>query len=297
MRAAIGLDIGGTWIRGARVGADGTILTHRQVATPGGIEAAAAAILDLAVTLAAGGPSLAVGIGVPGRVDAERGRILSGGFLDLSSADLPARLTAATRLPVAVENDATMALVAEAAVGAARGCGSAVLLTIGTGIGGAILAAGRILRGRGAAGQLGHVSVMEAGEPCLCGRRGCVETTSSGTALQRLTSAAGRPGASVQSLLAAAATGDAAAAALLDRWAEPLRRAVDSLVAVCDPEVVLLGGGLGAAAHAALARHPAASSWFHCPLRPAALGDGAGVIGAAIAGLGLLAEVPAAVPP
>jgi glucokinase len=114
-----------------------------------------------------------------------------------------------------------------------------------------------------------------------------VETTSSGTALGRLVAQAGLPaGITADVLLAAAAAGDAAAAAILSAWATPLRAAIGSMVAVADPEVVILGGGLGGAACAALASVPEASDWYQCPVRPAVLGDDAGVIGAALYALG-----------
>jgi glucokinase len=179
-----------------------------------------------------------------------------------------------------------MALVAEMRVGVAQGCPDVVMFTIGTGIGGAVASAGVPLRGRSFAGQLGHVVVDTLGAPCACGRRGCVETTSSGTALGRLIAQAGLPaGTTADALLATAEDGDAGARAILSAWATPLRAAIGSLVAVADPEVVVLGGGLGEAASAALAYAPEASDWYQCPVRPATLGDDAGVIGAALAAL------------
>ena len=220
--------------------------------------------------------------------------MLSGGYLDLSGIDLAPRLEDATGKRVVLDNDCNMALLAEMGQGAARGCADVVMFTIGTGIGGAIALEGRIARGTGTAGQLGHLQVVEAGPPCNCGRRGCVETTSSGSALVRLLHEAGLPaGTRVDALLAAAEAGDTGAGQVLDRWAGPLRAAVDSMVAAVAPELVLLGGGLGAAAHRALNRVPAPSPWYRCPVRAAALGDDAGVIGAGLAALdGLDPEGP-----
>src|SRR6185369_5316669 len=101
---------------------------------------------------------------------------------------------------------------AEQAIGAARGTRSVVMFTIGTGIGGAVIADGALLRGRASAGQLGHITVDRGGKACLCGRHGCVETTSSGTALGRHLAEAGLPtGTSVETLLARASDGDATA--------------------------------------------------------------------------------------
>jgi len=160
------------------------------------------------------------------------------------------------------------------------------MLTIGTGIGGAILEGGRLLRSRGTAGQLGHILVDPAGEPCLCGKRGCVETVSSGTSLGRHIARAGLPaGTGAAELLARSAGGDDVARSVLHAWAEPLRHAIDDLVAILDPDLVLLGGGLGEAAFAALSGVEKAACWYDSPLAPARLGDDAGVIGAALAAL------------
>jgi glucokinase len=199
-----------------------------------------------------------------------------------------------TGKPVVIDNDCNMALAAEMALGAGRGHGNIVMFTIGTGIGGAVAQDRRITRGSATAGQLGHITVDVNGEVCACGRRGCVETTSSGTALGRHIARAGL-GAdiSVDQLFARDAAGDVHARAILDAWARPLRAAIDTAVAVLDPDLVLLGGGLGRAAHAALDRAPALAPWYQCKVEPAQLGDDAGVIGA---GLQALAAEPHAVP-
>ena len=141
------------------------------------------------------------------------------------------------------------------------------------------------MRGRGTAGQLGHVTVEVDGLPCACGRRGCLETRSAGKALRRYIADAGLPeSTTAQSLLA---QDDAQSRAIVARWAAPLRAGIDSLAATLDPDLVLLGGGLGDAACAALARFPSSSAWFQPRVAPAALGDNAGVIGAAFAAMDL----------
>ncbi|TJW58769.1 MAG: ROK family protein, partial [Mesorhizobium sp.] len=102
-----------------------------------------------------------------------------------------------------------------------------------------------------------------SGEACVCGRRGCVETTSSGTALGRHIARAGLgPDVSVDQLFARDAGGDPLARDVLEAWAGPLRAAIDTTVAMFDPDLVLLGGGLGLAAHRALARAPALAPWY-----------------------------------
>lgn len=287
---AIGIDIGGTHVRAARVEADGTLGPVTRAPSSRDPEAVIARALQLIDEIGLDGVA-AIGVGVPGQVE-PGGRILSGGFVNFAGVDLAGRLAAATGLPTRVENDGTMALIAEAACGAAQGLSEAVLLTIGTGIGGAVLSGGRILRGRGVAGQLGHVTVDADGLPCLCGRRGCVETTSSGTAFGRLATAAGLPaGARLDDLLARR-DADPLAARVLADWARPLRAAIETLAAVCAPQAALLGGGLGRAAIAALERVPAdGSGWFPVEVRAATLGDAAGVVGAGLAALGALPAV------
>ncbi|NJM92680.1 MAG: ROK family protein, partial [Rhodospirillaceae bacterium] len=170
------------------------------------------------------------GIGVPGQIHAATRRVLSGGYVNLSGVDLAATVEAATGLPVTIENDATMALLGEAAHGAAKGLQNVVMLTIGTGIGGAILDGGRVLRGGGSAGQLGHLCVEPGGRQCVCGRNGCVETVSSGTAFGLHLAEAGLPeGTRAEDLLARS---DGVARGVIAAWATPLRAAIDSLLEI-----------------------------------------------------------------
>ena len=284
MRNAIGIDIGGTNVRVARVSGAGDMLAHAIEPTPASADATLA-LVDALIEQVQDAQSAAIGVGVPGRVNATTGEVFSGGYVNLAGPPLQGRLTAARGRPVLTDNDASMALIAEARVGAARGVADVVLLTIGTGIGGASLSGGKLLRGRGTAGQLGHLTIDIGGETCACGRAGCLETRSSGASLRRFMAEAGFPDkTNVQDLLAG---DDAPSRAVIERWAAPLRFGIDSLVATLDPELVLLGGGLGAAACQALKRFPALSPWFQTQVAPAALGDRAGVIGAALAALDL----------
>ena len=282
MSNAIGIDIGGTKIRAARIAADGTIQDSAVLAT-GQSPAAVIAQIEALFGKFADARTLATGIGVPGRVDASTGRILSGGFVNLSG-ELTAGLRGAVRnAPVFFDNDASMALFGEARLGAAAGLSHIVMLTIGTGIGGALMLDGRIVHGRGTAGQLGHITVDVHGRDCLCGRTGCLETFSSGTALRACIAASGLEIATTLEHLLA--NRDARSQAVLERWTKPLRAGIDSLVAAFDPQIVVLGGGLGAAACEALLDFPAGSPWYQCPVVPAALGDTAGMVGAALAAL------------
>ena len=281
MAAAIGIDIGGTRLRAARV-ASGVI--EARASAPSSRDPAEVVARVLALVAQVRGPGvMALGIGVPGQVHAATRRVLSGGYVNLSGLDFVAKIEAATGLPVTIENDATMALLGEAAHGAARCVRNVVMLTIGTGIGGAILDGGQMLRGAGAAGQLGHLCVDPRGRDCVCGRIGCVETVSSGTAFATHLAEAGLPpDTRAEDLLARS---DAPARHVIAAWASPLRAAIDSLTATCNPDCVVIGGGAGAAAFAALATVPARGNWYGAPVLAATLGDDAGVIGAACAAL------------
>lgn len=279
--SAIGVDIGGTRLRAARV-TDGVIVARATAPSSPDPAQVLARCLDLIAQVRTP-DCVAIGIGVPGQVQAETRRVLSGGYVDLSGLDFAAEVETATDLPVVIENDATMALLGESARGVAQGHANVVMLTIGTGIGGAVLEQGRVLRGRGSAGQLGHLCIDPKGRACVCGRIGCVETVSSGTAFSTHLTEAGLPPATrAQDLLHRT---DPAAKAVIAAWAAPLRAAIDTLIAAFNPDCVVLGGGAGDAAAQALATILPRASWFDAPVLAATLGDDAGVMGAATAAL------------
>src|SRR6185503_14372027 len=153
-------------------------------------------VLDLFVevveeALAEAPEAEAVGFGIPALMDGDRAVALE--CVHLPLAGVPFRDLISERLdrPVVVDNDANCALVAEARAGAAKGAANALLLTLGTGIGGAILVRGEIYRGLGSAGELGHTVVDFDGAPCACGSRGCLETVASGPAFGRAGDAVG----------------------------------------------------------------------------------------------------------
>ena len=288
MTASIGIDIGGTSLRAARV-TGGIIEARATAASFPDPEVILARVIDL-IAQVRNRDVTALGIGVPGEVRFPTRQILSGGYVNLSGLDFATEVETATGLPVTIENDAVMALLGEAAFGAARSVRNVVMLTIGTGIGGAILDNGQILRGAGSAGQLGHLCIDPWGRTCVCGRIGCVETVSSGTAFATHLAEAGlTPGTSVETLLARS---DASARAVIAAWATPLRAAIDSLTATCNPDCVVIGGGAGTAALAALATVPPRGKWYHAPVLAAHLGDDAGVIGASVIGAATAAQHP-----
>lgn len=286
MPYAIGIDIGGTHLRAARISSSGAIEAEARDASDRDPDIVIERLIGLVAAVDA--PDVvAIGIGVPGRVDTATNRVLSGGYVDLSTRDVAAIISARAGRPVVLDNDAAMALVAEAAIGAGKGWKNLAILTIGTGIGGGIMTDGKLLRGRATAGQLGHIVVDTDGPECLCGGRGCVETLSSGTALGLHMARHGiPPGTRAASLIERAKAGDATALAVLSDWAGPLRAAVDTLVATLDSDRIILGGGLGREAADALALLPTTKTWYECPVVAATLGDAAGVIGAGLAALG-----------
>lgn len=282
--AAIGVDVGGTNIRAARVDAMGGLRGLLKVRTDSGPDPATL-VIDLCRELL-DEEIEAVGIGVPGRLDRDRTTVISSGYVQLAGIPLAAVVSDALGRPALLENDAGMALIGELHAGAATGANDVVLFTAGTGIGGAVAVGGHLLRGGGNAGQLGHLTLERDGPECNCGRRGCSEMLASGTALGHLVRDAGLPAGTTLETLLDHRAHDAAAARVVERWGGAWRDAIDTVVAVLDPELVVIGGGLGTAAVTALeATHPATSSWFQCPVVPARLGDDAGVIGAGLQAL------------
>lgn len=279
---AIGVDVGGTRIRVARVAADGSTDGHRAEPVQRQRGAFAAQLVRLVGEASDG--ECAVGIGVPGRV--RDGEVLSAGYLDVAGLNLRALVRGATGLPVRIENDAAMALVAEGQARPDGASGTIAMLTVGTGIGGALLVEGSPWHGGGLAGQFGHIAVADDGPPCKCGATGCVETLSSGTAFARIAAAHGLPpGIAAGETIDRADRGDDACASVIDTWSRPFARAVRTLAATVDPRLVIIGGGLGAEMARALARHRRSSAWFDVRVEPARLGDAAGVVGAGLAAM------------
>lgn len=281
---AIGVDVGGTRIRVARISQDGELLERIIEPILQDREGFKAQLLRL-VNHLRDSTSIAIGVGIPGRVDGASQVIKSAGYLDIAGLALPTILTRETGLPSRIENDATMALIAEHHVHQNNTSGLIMMVTVGTGIGGAVLENGQPWYGGGISGQFGHIVVAADGPVCNCGRRGCVETFSSGTALGRLITASGlAPTTQAAQLLRRSEEGCDVATSLLENWAYPLSRAIETLVAVANPQCVLIGGGLGREMALALARLPQRNKWFTIPIEAAHLGDDAGVIGAGLSG-------------
>lgn len=290
----LGVDVGGTRIRIARISREGEILSRIIEPVQASRDEFSAQLLRL-IEQMRGPEDAAIGVGIPGRVLGQTGEIVSAGYLDIAGFDLVGLVSRKTGLPVRIENDAMMALIAELNCRSKFRDKLVMMVTVGTGVGGAALQDGRPWYGGGHAGQFGHIVVADDGPRCNCGRTGCVETLSSGTALRRLILQTELPEETrTEDLFSLAEKSDAVAQAVLRAWSQPMQRALETLVSVADPELILVGGGLGRDMVQALNTLETRSPWFPVPFEAASLGDDAGVIGAGLHALahkdGRLAE-------
>jgi glucokinase len=272
-RRTIGVDMGGTKLLAGAVDT-GLSVHHRVQRTLTGLDQSA--VLDIAVEAveearaSAGGEIAAVGFGIPCLMDQRSGRGVIAVNLPLANVPFGDIMAERLGLPVFVDNDANMAALAEHRAGAARGTSEAVIMTIGTGIGGGLILRGELYRGGiGAAGELGHVVIDKDGPPCQgnCPNHGCVESLASGTALAReaLRVAQERPDSGLGRALAEgrelagplvtelAHDGDETAIEVLHTIGSNLGVAIASLVNIFNPEVVVIGGGVIAAGELLLA--------------------------------------------
>lgn len=293
---AVAIDLGGTAVKSGLVDPHGRILARR--ARPVDRFAPAATLLTLIaeetaalLAHARGRPVAGIGLGTPGLADA-RGRI-AGGSPNLphwAGTDAGGRLRRRFGLPVAVGNDANLAALGEWRFGAARGTSSCVLLTLGTGVGGGIVIDGKLFTGgRGLGTEIGHMTVDRNGPDCPCGGKGCLELYSSATGILRAYRAK-RPARNiidVRQVFAAARQGEAIAREAVDAALQTLGLAVAGLVNAFNPEALVLGGGMSRIRGVvpAVARIARARAIDVCRkgvrIVPAALGNDAGLVGAA----------------
>jgi glucokinase len=253
----VGVDIGATAVKAAFVDLRGNLIeTFHQPSprTPAALHDFVHSVLKRAP---AGLPG--VGVGCKGVIDTASSRVKSlPGDLNFLEGRLLAEVIGVVDVPIYADNDARTALIAEVLWGAAHGKRHVVLLTLGTGVGGAALVDGVILRGAtGAAGHLGHMTLDPHGGLCICGNYGCVETLFSSRAIESdylahlhraaqaklSTGESGRP-PSTEAIFRAAAEGDESARRVLDRAFEHLTAAVVSVLHIFDPEILILGGNI-----------------------------------------------------
>ena len=282
----IGIDIGGTTISLGCFREDGTCLQSINLATPQPAipKAIVNAIANPIKTLDQNYNCRAIGVGMPGPTD-QTNRIARVGINLPDWQDIPLAqwLETQTRLPVTLANDANSAAVGEAWLGAGRGIQNFILLTLGTGVGGAIFIDGKLFTGSyGAAGELGLVTLYPEGYPCNSGNQGSLEQYASIGAIRRIT------GKEPLELGQLAAKGDRDSLDFWQQYGKTLGAGIASLVYVLTPEAVILGGGISASAGyffpatlAEIERRVHPSSRVGLRLLKAELGSNAGMIGAA----------------
>jgi glucokinase len=305
----IGVDVGGTKVAAGVVDLSGEVLAQTRRDTPADdVAKTRDLIVEVVTELRQQHPVQAVGIGAAGWIDATRSTVLFAPNLAWRDEPLREYVSGAVGLPVIVENDANVAAWAEFRYGAARHANeSMVMFTIGTGVGGGIVLGGQLLRGwHGLAGELGHILAVPEGHQCGCGRHGCLEQYGSGNALVRFARAAARQEPTRATALLELAGGDAEAItgpmvttaaqagdgasceafAKIGRW---LGMSLADLVQILDPQVLVVGGGVIDAGDTLLG--PLRRSYLEslaqrgklpvAEVRPAEMGNVAGVIGAA----------------
>lgn len=285
MASVIAIDLGGTGIKAGHFDAKGrelAVVAH-PTPRPGTPEAIFIAFKEIIATLDPEQRAAAIGVGVPGLVDTT-GRLVYAtcnleGWHDVPLAE---QLEQATGLPTVLGNDANLAALGEVWLGSASQYGSAILLTLGTGVGGGIIHQGTVFTGsRGLAGEIGHMVFDRSGPTCVCGSKGCLEQYISAPAIQR------RFGTDPEVLGKLAESGDQEALACWQEVGKDLGFALVSLLNLLDSEVAIVGGGVSAscrfmfpAALAEMARYPT-SVRPGFQLLQASLGNDAGRIGAA----------------
>lgn len=247
----IGIDLGGTNIKGALVSAEGNILQECSVPTcvDLGPEAVASRIGQVIAQLSDGEAAIGgVGVGCPGTVDDTSGIVRFAANLNFINFDLRSALRAYTALPIHLGNDANAAALGEALFGCGKGAESTIIVTLGTGVGGGVVLGGELYGGaRGIAGELGHFTLYQDGAPCPCGKRGCLEHYAATTALvRRAQEATGETQLNGYVIFDRAQRGNEVMLGVLSAWIDDIAAGVTGLVHIFNPEMVLIGGGVSA---------------------------------------------------
>ncbi|UPK42436.1 ROK family protein [Paenibacillus pabuli] len=251
MLQVIGVDIGGTGIKGLVINEAGVVLVKATCATEArlGRKAILGQLRELVSELLSScGEVKALGIASAGRVNVKTGEVIhaTSNLPGWQRMPLTEWATGEFGLPSTADNDANAALLGEAWLGTGRGKQNLVMLTLGTGVGGANMAFGRMLRGadwRG--GDWGHSVLVPDGRPCNCGKRGCVEQYISGSALLRLAlEEKGNTYTHGREIMTAAGQGEEAALYILERYIADLALVIANIAASVDPELIIVGGGV-----------------------------------------------------
>jgi glucokinase len=303
----LGIDIGGAQIRAGMVDESGAILASRTIPTPSDMESFVPSLHEAVQwLLEATSVPAGVGIGCKGIINPDSTQVvtLPGTLHFLEGLRLADLVGLPLDVPVFADNAARVALAAEVVWGAARGRQNVIMLPLGAGVGGAVLAGGHLLRGHGGvAGHLGHITVDPDGVACSCGNRGCLETVFSARAIEGEAWSAVHRGcassltrlfreqpqlATCRTVFQAASEGDDLAGAIVSRAISKLAAAVAGLLHVFDPEVVILGGQV-ADAGADLLEPLRQEVWDRSrglvgrevPILPQEVADKSGIVGAA----------------
>ena len=307
MSYVIGVDLGGTQLRAVRIDLQGQIQAFERTdtAAAGGTNDVIAQIEQLVNVVAYGisrSEIIGIGVGTPGPIDPFKGIVLEApNLIGWFNVPLKTILTERTGVPVLVGNDANAAALGEWRFGCGRGCQDFLYVTISTGIGGGVIADGKLLLGRkGIAGEVGHMTIQTDGPLCGCGNFGCWEAMASGTALARFATAAlereqhsligalaGSNPIEGRHIAAAAVQGDQLAQALMQREGELIGVGLVNLLHLFSPERIALGGGV-TKSMALLEPHMrqviaerAMEPYREVPIELAQLGEQVGVLGAA----------------
>lgn len=304
------VDLGGTNLRAANIDRDGRIYERSRSATPESdkakdiVSAIVAAVRECeTAALNRGAQIEAVSVVVPGSVQFGTGMIVNAPNIpSLPGFRLAAALSEAIDRPVQLENDANAAALGEMWQGAARNCKTIICLTLGTGVGGAVVLDGQLWRGvDGTGGEIGHASVEPfGGVKCKCGNTGCLEVYASGTAIVRMTreGLAQHPSSSLNSIPAAEWTSETIARAAIERDSlaldvfqkagDYLGIAMANVINIFNPEMIVVGGGVSAAwdlfiehAHDEVMRRAFPVPAARCQIVRGECGDDAGLLGAA----------------
>lgn len=293
----LALDLGGTQLRTAMALSGGALVGRLSRPTPRLAADVVAAAVDqlqqsrqLALEAGIGDP-IALGISAPGPLDPWTGQLIDPPNLDASLRDFPMTQALSERLglPALLERDTQVAALAEGEFGAARGLTDYVYVTVSTGIGGAVVSDGRLLRGPdGNAGELGHLVIDINGPLCGCGAKGHLEAIASGTGIARAAREAGLGELSAVQVAAAEESGDPVAAQIMDRARAAFAAAAVSIVDIFNPQRLIVGGGIAlgqgerllAPARAAVLAHSFRRQAARVEIVAAGLGDDVGLIGA-----------------
>lgn len=250
----LSMDIGGTAVKLGLVDEEGRIHGKREASVH--FDGYKTPILTTAIREARAFlrerniPIEGIGVSATGQIDTRERTVVgtNGKIPGYEGMQIGRELEEAFGLPVTALNDANAAALGECFAGRAKGMEDVVMLTLGTGVGGGVIIGGKIYGGmRGIAGELGHFTLYQDGEPCACGKRGCYENYASATALVRAAQrAAGETDMDGRTVFGRAAQGDARMLGVISRWLDDVAAGITGLVHIFNPHMVLIGGGISA---------------------------------------------------